>query len=284
MSARRYPLVTPFAALFAVINLASPAPLSASSQALKPREREALRYKLESIFNETDLLIQNQTSDKADSRRHDLDARALKVFERIPFEDDLEGLRKQLQESATRFGLKLQDVQFLPRPKPAPVPSELKTDDPRIRLKGEQVAERIPFRARVSGDRAKVREWIASWQTEVLRLIEPKGGYGQFPIQAASASGQWNITAQAFKYRRIEFPKLIPVDPLEVLPKWAKKDPQAFAQAEPKLWSYVARTQELAPQARPLFDAKRDLLLKEARMEFFFQKATPRSKSGHGHP
>jgi hypothetical protein len=89
----------------------------------------------------------------------------------------------------------------------------------------------------------------------------------------------WTLDARAFVFRKIAFPRLVARDPRQLLPGWAKKDPKAFAKAEPALWKLIESTLRLAPQAKPRYATKRRFLLKQAQMEFFLSKAMPKARS-----
>ena len=78
-------------------------------------ERETLRYHLENLYNELDLLMRNQRVDQADLRRQKHDFEELKTFLRIPFEEDLPGLKKNLMESSHLSGVRLFQFQFVGR-------------------------------------------------------------------------------------------------------------------------------------------------------------------------
>src|SRR4051812_142733 len=73
-------------------------------QELSDRQRSELRFRIENLFNEVDLLIKNERADRSDLARQEREAKALKVYDRIPFEADLPGLKRQLAETASAQG------------------------------------------------------------------------------------------------------------------------------------------------------------------------------------
>jgi hypothetical protein len=265
-------------------------PVFAATQAtgrLGATERDLLRHQLEVQFNEVDLLIKNKNADQNDVDRQLRDFSGLKVFDRIPFEENLAGLKKDLTDSAKDQGLSVDDVQVTSRSANPPAPPKvLYTDGKPYHLSDDQLAQKIYFRATVSGSREGVVKWISSWQEGQLRLVEPEGGYGKLPIAPAkgssSAKPRWVVKAHAFRFRDVKYPELLPRDPIRLLPRWAQMSPSRFSKAEPKLWQIVEDTRALIPDARPMYDKKSEFLLNAARMDFFVKKATPPGES-HKH-
>lgn len=259
---------------------------------LSSAERNRLRFQLENLYNEVDLLIRNRGSDHLDLERQEREAQQLRVYDRIPFRDDIPGLKKEMTESAARFGLKLHDLKVTRRSRSgAAIPKKLTSDDPRLRLKPDQVAEQIHFEAVVTGDelvKQALGSWMESWQEDQLRLVEPEGGYGKKSFQPGKKAGQWIVRAHAFKFRDFTPPEVALRDPMKALPEWARKNPQSFAQSEPQLWDYVRKAKELAPKAKSEYATRSKFIVNDARMSFFFSKATPKGEqagraSGHGH-
>jgi hypothetical protein len=241
---------------------------------LSPSEHDRLRARLERVFFEQDLMIRNQKVEASDLRHQEKEFEALKVFERIPFQDDLPGLRSSLDDSSRDHGLKIASVRFPHRShrEPAAPPSHLLSDErPSFQLTDQQLVDRIPFVAVVEGSEGDVRSWIRSWPDDQLRLAEAD------EVQPAPGSAnRWRVKAHAYRFREVKFPTLEPREPLELLPAWARKDPETFARAEPQLWSYVERTHAIRSQALPLYHVREHLLLNGARMSFFIARVTPR--------
>jgi hypothetical protein len=259
-------------------------------RALSPVERERLRYKLENLYDEVDLMIRNRDSDVADVHHQERDFRELRAFDRIPLagsaEDSVAALQTELAANARLYGLRLLRLSLVGRARrPAPVPKAILTSS-NFRLSAEQVAEALELELRVSGDPARVAAWTKSWREELLRVVEPEGELtkGAEGRLAKGAEGRLakgaetqepptlKIRARAYRFRDIRFPRLSPRDPLTLLPAWARRDTKAFARAEPTLWRLVAGFQELAPKALPLYRVREDFLLNDARLSFFIRK------------
>jgi hypothetical protein len=261
------------------LQMGSPAALASPKPALTAVEKDRLRWKLETLFNEQDLLIRNQKVDRSDIRHQVKEFEALKVFERIPFKEDIAGLKTSLATTSKERGLELVSFKPLPRARKAPkaVPSALYTDqDPGFRLSDEQLAEEIPFRAVVRGDAAKVRAWVLAWPEEQMRLAEPEGRSVDKSIRKLGPD-RWEVKAHAFRFRDIKFPALKARDPLELLPAWARRNPDRFAAAEPLLWRFVERTHGISPEAGPLYRNREEMLLNSARLSYFIARAVPRN-------
>jgi hypothetical protein len=258
----------------------APAPTS-----LDAKQRDWLRYKLENLFNEQDLMIRNQKVDRSDVEHQRREFTELKVFERIPFREDLPGLRKSIEASTVERGLKLISFNPLPKHKPtAPrLPESIYTDGPNFKLSNEQLVDEIPFQAVIQGPEAAVTDWIMSWPEDQLRLAEPEGKSIALATHKLP-NGKWEVKAHAFRFRDIKFPTLRPRDPAELLPTWAAGNTQLFAQNEPLLWTFVTRTRAITPQALPLYRNREEMALNAARMSFFISKAAPRSETGPGRP
>jgi hypothetical protein len=239
---------------------------------LGTEQKEGLRFRLENLFNEVDLIIKNQDVDRSDVRRQNKEMEALRVFERIPFQDDLSGLKKQLEMSAHDKGLKLLGISVISRyGQSATLPKVVFSDDRRFRLTADQVAERINFTVKVEGKKEALLRWMQSWRDGQLRLVEADGT----PVTELAIRQNWMIRAHAFRFRKIRFPRLQVRDPFSVLPKWARKDPALFSKKEPLLWSFVNRTRRLTPRAQPFYEIRREFLLNQARLDFFFSKTLP---------
>lgn len=248
-------------------------------EGLHPSQQGALRAKLERIYYEQDLMIHNQKVDRSDLRHQQKEFEALKVFERIPFQDDIAGLKSGLEDSSRDKGVKLISFKLAPKPRDRslPVPSSMYSDEnPSFKLTDDQLTERIPFQVVVQGDQAAVRAWVKSWPEDQMRLTVLDDVVGARKPIRALLKDRWQIQAHAFRFREVKFPTLEPRDPLDLLPTWAQRDPDRFAAAEPLLWSYVLKTHAISPAARPLYRLREDILLNDARMSFFMARAAPR--------
>jgi hypothetical protein len=254
---------------------------SGALSAVPRYDREAIRYQLLNLFNEADLLIRNEKSDELDLARQEREAKVLRIYDRIPFSEQLDQLRHELATGAKAKKLADVKVTVVGRsPKPAPVPKSVFTDEARFKLSDNQLVETIYLKIQVKGSKSDVRAWVKSWAAEQMRLIEPRSGYGNLSMKPLGKV--WVVEAKAFRFRDVEFPRLISRNPVELLPAWARKNPDAFAQAEPKLWQLIEQTQALQPKAQPYYEKKRKYLLSQAREEFFLGKAT-RGEAAAGH-
>lgn len=231
-------------------------------------EREAqLRSRLVFLWNEVDLAVRNRRSNERDVQRQEGEFRALRLFDRIPFTDALEGLEEELNRVAPRFELANVRVRLLRREPPPPaLPAEVYVDEP-FRLAPEDVGELLHLRIEGTGTREGVINLLDQRNAVVTRLLitaDPR-----LPEEA----GRWWVDATAFRFRKIRFPRIKPRDPRTVLPRWARENPKDFAQAEPALWKRVESIEKLIPSAREAYPARERFLLNSARMSFFISKA-----------
>jgi hypothetical protein len=242
-------------------------PVFASTPSLDPRTRDSLRYRLEDHFNELDLLVKNQRLEEKDLERQRVEMEELKVLERIPLEERIPELRKELAETAAEHGVKLARFERGGVSATAPVPRKISSDE-RYRLDPRSSAQQIRFTVIANGKPASIDSWIRSWPTHQMRLVE-------LEKKESLGPSRFRILAHAFRFRSIEFPQIEILDPVRHLPAWARKDPKGFADTEPLLWGFIAQSRELAPRAKPLYANRRKFLLNSARMSFFLSKALP---------
>jgi hypothetical protein len=242
-------------------------------------ERNSLRYNLENTFNEVDLLIRNHKADLTDLKRQERDMNALKVFDRIPFQRDIPGLKRELKKSSQPWKIQIRQVEVTHYSKPASAAPGLQTTDaPLYRLKPEQVAETIFLKLSVKGEEEPVKKWVSSWRTDQMRLVELDLNHSsEINSQVMRKTGPdiWELRIRTFRFRSIAYPVLSPRNPRELLPSWAKKNTDLFSSSEPILWSFVTRIEALAPKARPYYKNRAHFLLNDARMNFFLSKASP---------
>lgn len=242
---------------------------------LTEKQRHTLRFHLQNIFNEFDLLIRNQKVDEADLAKQGRTITALKIYERIPFAPQLDSLRKQLAQSAQASQIKLLEFKSLQvRPsRLAPMPKTLTHQDGFFRPKPHQLVQEIPFQIRVSGNLAQIEAWTRSWKEDLMRLAELEHLHRGSPSQPA----QYLIRAHAFQFKKVEFPKIIPPRAKDYLPKWAAQDPDLFSQQEPLLWDLITQSDRLRPLTPPLYQKRGKFLLEGGRIDFFLSKAMPSS-------
>jgi hypothetical protein len=242
---------------------------------LEVQEKESLRYHLEGLFNDVDLIIKNRKSRNADLKRQERDLAFLKVYERIPFKRNISALEKNLKETARDYQIQLLQFKVSGYSKPGkPLRKSQFADEPRLQIQPDQLVEEIHIQLIVKGDPEKIRNWTQAWRQEQMRLVELETSDPSPSIRSVT-SNQWEIRARAFRFRKIQYPNLIPRNQKEFLPQWAKKEPKHFASAEPLLWSFVSKTEALIPQAKPLYQTRSQMFLNDFRMNFFLSKASP---------
>lgn len=263
--------------LLPTLALASPAPPSPSQAvpSLNDSQRAALRYRLENLWNEVDLIIRNGKSELVDLGRQQRNFEMFAVFERIPMTEGLGALKSELAETAGKRGLKLLSLRKTgATPPPAGIPRSIVTDArPPFRLTPEKIAQEIRLEVTVRGDEAALRSWISGWEEEVMRVIELDERPGSISVVATDPKrNSWTVRARAWRFHPIRFPQLKPRDPREVLPSWARRAPEAFARKEPLLWSFVTRIEKSRDRAAEPYRRRGEFLLNNARMEFFLSK------------
>ena len=146
-----------FAILFVTL---STAVASLQPESLNDSDRSGLRYRLENLFNEVDLIVRNHRTDELDLVRQSQTIQGLKIYERIPFQARTEEIREQLSDSAEENGFKIRAFKLLGvnhGQDIPPVPTELYTDQKGFQLSPEQIAEPIRFRVTVEGDKERIR-------------------------------------------------------------------------------------------------------------------------------
>ncbi|HUP57926.1 MAG TPA: hypothetical protein VM598_10770, partial [Bdellovibrionota bacterium] len=249
--------------LFSTLAGAAPAPARLSEP-----QRSDLRYRLESLFNEVDLLVRNQRSDESDRARLGRELRELKVLERIPMKTDLDGLKRELSERARAFDIRVERVELVSADSPSrPVPREIATHLPSFRIETSQLVQTLRIRLVLKGDGPAIYDWIQRWPDDQVRLIEPEKGFERPGVTQVRA-GRFSVWARAYRFREIRYPRLRPRDPAELLPAWAKRQPERFARQEPMLWDYVKRIREKIPETPSLYERRAAFLLDSARMSF----------------
>ncbi len=258
---------------FAILGFFLSCPVFASSKkdqtpSLTSSEREKMRYHLSHLYNQLDLLILNQKIDRADLKKQEQDLERFKVFERIPFQKDSAGLKKSLVLSAQKYKVKLFTFAFPSKPNSGlkKIPSSLFTDSSNFHLSEDQILEKIPIEILAEGTSENTDLWIESWEEDQIRLIT-------LDSKVLSSNQKWKIRAHAYRFREIEFPRLIPRNPRSLLPKWANEDYPRFSRSEPKLSEYVSKIETLIPQASPHLKIREKFLLNDARLSTYLKIA-----------
>ena len=252
----------------------------ATSQALSDSERRSLRYHLQNLTNQFELLMSNQKVDEADLAKQGRTVAALKIYERIPFSPKLAELKKELLESAKEASIQIH--QFQPRTQPrkspnhslAPMPKTYSVQDGFFRPKPSQFVQERPFLLLVSGSSKEVEAWIRSWKENLMRLVELER-LETVSAKNNSSRTQYRIRAHAFQFKKVDFPKIIPPRARDYLPQWAQANPDKFSQKEPTLWDFVVRSEKLRPLTPPLYQTRGRFLMEGARIDFFLSKAGP---------
>lgn len=248
--------------------------LGQTEHSLKPSEKASLRFHLENLSNEIDLLIRNQKIDRSDVKKQERDFANLRTLERIPLKRNIPSLKSELIESAKPLNLQLQHMETTGYSPPGKkIPSLVLTSDPPFRLNEDQLVEKIQFTITVQGTEDQLNEWVHHWPNQLIRYVEFESKKERRPIHSKAAKPIWILKAHTFRFREIRFPKLRPKNPRDLLPAWAKQNPGAFSAQEPVLWSFVKKIEQLAPQATPCYDIRSQFLLNDARLSFFLSKS-----------
>ena len=243
-----------------------------SAMKLQETERQSLRYHLENLYNEVDLLIKNQKADERDFNKLERHFAELKVFERIPFEANPEGLKQELKASAAEHSLELIRVSIIQKPHQLhPMPQERSTHSSLTWLKPEHFVKKIHFQAELRGEMKQILEWLKHIKLEQMRLIDWEPAKVEASLKQISAH-RWILKAHAFQFLRVNYPHLVPKKPREFLPAWARTDLKAFAKQEPLLWSLIIKTEAKLSTASKLYQRKGLFKLNEARLNFFLSK------------
>ncbi|MGK5082364.1 hypothetical protein WDW37_03585 [Bdellovibrionota bacterium FG-1] len=264
---------------------------SANAQChLTEDEHSRIRFKLEVLFNESELLLRNHRADLSDIRHQEREFKTLRVFERIPFEDDahdthdthdtrhIQDLKAELAQSAQARGLRL--IALKPEVKRtarfSKTPAWLYSDQlSEFRLSNSQIADETHFHLVVTGGKSKVLQWIQHWPEELLRLTQLVDSPNS--IRSLGPS-RFQISAKTFHFRKTSFPKLILRPPLELLPPSSRHSPDCLAQKAPVLWTLIDRIQDLRPKTKDLYSTREQLMLNSARMSFFTAQAIGHNK------
>ncbi len=241
--------------------------LAMAFPSIPPALQSKLRYQLENLSNEEELLIRNHKVDRSDVVKQERDFKIFHVFEKIPLSPDRAGLKSCLLKSAQKAKIKMTRLEIADGSKKTKKPPfAIYTDAPPFYLSKDQVAGTFLIQIVVYATDSALRQWVQSWSKEDEdRWIEPK--------KISSKDGfHWIIRARAYYFHDISFPRLLPRDPEALLPSWARIHPKPFSNAYPLLWKFVERIHSLAPQAKPLYRIREKFLLNDARMSFFLSK------------
>jgi hypothetical protein len=251
------------------------------SPQLNPAQRESLRYHLEHVYNEVDLLLMNQKTDERDLLKLQRDLDTLKVFQRIPFDPEPEALQRELKASAFDHGIKLLQFTLYEPLNSAPLRSTQASALPMsLPLKNHPLMKKLYFTARISGTHSHILAWLQHLKTEQMRLIDWEHPELDQNITAISPH-QWILKAYAFQFREVKPPLITPPSPRSLLPLWARKNPRVFAKQEPLLWSFITKTEAKLPLTTKLYQRRGEFKLNEARLNFFLSRTLNSPSSEH---
>ena len=264
-------------AIAAVVSQAPPPPPPQVEKVGPAADREIARFRLENLRNELEILLANHHADEADRARQKRELLAFKVYERVPFADGLEALRRELTaQAAVAPGVQVVDLRAVARPGSARrPPAEIFSDEASFRLAADQVADTIGIRVSLTGREDAVREWVRTWPSTLVRLVDPPVGHPEFNI-FPDGHGHWTADARVYRFRDTHFPRVRPRDPVTILPVGLRTGPRA----DPELWELVTRIQKLAPASARLYAARGEFKLEAARMQFFISRPGSRAEAG----
>jgi hypothetical protein len=263
--------------------------VQSTTPALSDEERGSLRFRLENIWNEVDLMVRNANADKKDVQRQEREFKALQVYTKLPVADanalKPAAVQADLKKSMQRFGLTLNDSKILESTKPdRPLPAVMPQDAKEFKFTEDQLVQKLRLDLTLTGTKKQLQDWMNSWNTitepesQDKPSATPATHYMEWDPSALTtlpemlSETKWKVHVLAYYFRDIQYPKLQPQDPLQILPDWAKKNPEQFKAQEPLLWGLIEKTQTTLPQALPGYGTKARFALNAARMTFFTSK------------
>lgn len=236
---------------------------------LTEQERSKLRFHLENLWNEVHLIVLNEKSETLDVKRQERELQFFQIFDRIPFSRKTETLRKELNASAQEHQIQLIALEIHPIKKdPPPIPKEVYTNTQRFHFSEDQLVEKLQILIIAKNTVAKTESWTNLWSKQLLRLVILDS---LAPLN--KSSNQVQILAHAFRFRQVQFPRLRPRQPVELLPAWAQKNLETFSKNEPFLWSFVTRIEEWKPKTKTAYENRRRFFLNDERMSFYLHQA-----------
>lgn len=242
---------------------------------LSLKEKESLRYHLENIFNEVDLLIKNHRLEASDLERQKHMMSEMKMFERIPFRSKISNLKDQLKKLSKDHRLTWINFTLLPKKTVPKAPPKTMDTHSEWRLSEENFVEVFHFKVKLKGSQQNITQWVKSSLNQ-LRLVELESEDPSLSIQLIGHQ-LWEVQARTFRFRNIQFPHLLPRNPRGLLPAWAKRNFNEFAQLEPLLWNFIVKTEAKIPEALQYYPLREQFLLNDARLNYVSQKLKNRS-------
>jgi hypothetical protein len=83
------------------------------------------------------------------------------------------------------------------------------------------------------------------------------------------ANQEFRIEGIAYRFKTLRFPRLIPRDPITLVPRGRRAQ---LSKTDPSLWQLVRKTEELRPLTPKLYESRAEFLLDGARMEFLLRR------------
>lgn len=213
-----------------------------------------LRLRLDIVLNEARLAIRNRSAHRTELDRMRRRAEYLRMSERIPFKEDLGGLVRELSLGAAKRELLWRAHRVIRRQPAAKIPSRVFSDQPRVRLSDQQLAQEVDLSVRVQGELLAIERWIEAWPDEMLRYVEliakPK----------KISEGLWEIRLRTFRFRSITFPKIV------------VRAPEVPNAEKARFERQLAEIRKLGKAARKDLDLLGKVLLERARFEYFARR------------
>lgn len=226
-------------------------------------ERESLRFRLENHVNDLELLLLNEKADQSDRERLDLELATFRVFERIPVTPKKTELKEQVREQAKSLGCQLVEFKHsFTKSVHGNLAKELRIS---FKLKPLPNSEAAP---KCESSLNSLKIWNQQWKKRQLRIV----GF-EAPI-ALPENHVWQVRGVAYSFLA-QSPNEAgisskPMDPVLLLPSWARRDTSRFAKKAPELWSLIQKAHELTPRTLQNFKKRAYFELKRKRFEFFF--------------
>lgn len=260
-----------------------------SRKKLTPQEQESLRFHLENLYNELDLLFRNEKVDQLDLVRQERELALLKVFERIPFQVDKKGFEKSLKKSVQSPFIKIHYIRWdklsaQQMKVEDKVPKKIYSDQTSLAIRDAQIVEEIPFECIVTGPRGDLVSWIKSWSNIIIRIIEFESiKLKPLPTFIADSKStdhitgvkKWTIRAKIFRFKEIDYPRIVPRNPRKFLPSWANSDFDSFSKSYSKLAEFVTEIEELTPKAKTQYIRRERFFLNQLRYSLFNKLSAP---------
>jgi hypothetical protein len=245
---------------------------------------------LELVRNQMELTISNHRSLARDIGRQTSEIEGMGIYLRIPLAthdlkkdpDLLAAIRHDLEGAAARSarGFGIARLRFVSPWKggKASVPAAVPFDED-FRLSQDQIVESRELEAEFRFTGAppeKPDAWLLEWNNTIRRLLVPLGP----PAGWARAGRKLVLRARIFRYRPIEYPRLIapdlsgdtlPVAPATPAQKAAAERINKYREEIPSLW----------PRVEPCLNDLRAFALNDARISFYLQHAPADPHSHH---